>query len=98
MNMAEIRKEVKRMIAFSKSSGHIEMVDYKKSMSEQFEKLYKNLTIIDFTNDFLSIANGYQINTCNYTTFHIAQTHDLRTISCDDKKTAKEFFQWWVLN
>lgn len=98
MTMTEIRKEVKRMIAFSKANGNADLVDYYKSMSEQFEKLYKNLSISDFTTDFLSIANGYQINTCNYDTFHIAQTHDLHTISCVCKKEARKFFEWWVLN
>lgn len=98
MTMTEIRKEVKRMIAFSKANGNASMVDYYKFMSEQFEKLYKNLSISDFTSDFLSVANGYQINTVNYDTFHIAQTHDLHTISCTSKKVAREFFEWWVLN
>lgn len=98
MTMREIRKEVKRMIAFSKANGNADLVDYYKSMCEQFEELYKNLSISNFTSDFLKMANGYQINTGNYDTFHIAQTHDLHTISCDSKKEARKFFEWWVLN
>lgn len=98
MTMAEIRKEVKRMIAFSKANGNADLVAYYSVMAECFECLYKNLRVTYYPQEFLSVANGYQINTCNYDTFHIAQTHDLHTISCDSKKEARKFFEWWVLN
>lgn len=98
MTMAEIRKEIKELNAFSKAIGNTEIVEYRKIMCKQFEELYKNLSISNFTSDFLKMANGYQINTGNYDTFHIAQTHDLHTISCDSKNEARKFFEWWVLN
>lgn len=98
MTIREIRSKVKEMIRFSKNCGHVEMVAYYSVMAECFECLYKNLRVTYYPQEFLSVANGYQINTGNYDTFHIAQTHDLHTISCDSKKEARKFFEWWVLN
>lgn len=98
MTMAEIRKELKAMKNFAKCNGHKEMIAYYELMGKCFEELYKNLTISEMPHDFMSVANGYQIRTGNYKTFHIAQTHDLHTISCDSKAVARDFFQWWILN
>ena len=96
MTMVEIRKELKVMKNFAKCNGHFEMVAYYSVMAECFECLYKNLRVSYYPQEFLSVANGYQIITGNYKTFHIAQTHDLHTISCDSKAVARDFFQCWV--
>lgn len=98
MTIREIRSKVKEMIRFSKNRGHVEMVAYYSEMAEWFERLYKNLWVAYYPQEFLSLANGYQINTGNYDTFNILQTHDLHMISCDSKKEARKFFEWWVLN
>lgn len=98
MTMAEIRKELKNLKNFEKCKGHKEMVAFYELMSKYFEDLYKSLIIKDVPHVFMCVAKGYQIRTGNYKTVHIVQTHDLYIISCDSKKVARDFFQWWVLN
>lgn len=66
MTIREIRSKVNEMIRFSKNCGHVEMVAYYSVMAECFECLYKNLRVTYYPQEFLSVANGYQINTGNY--------------------------------
>ena len=88
MTIKQIRDEFKEGIRFSKRIGS-ELVDYQEDMQRTFEELWKYGFAENFSDDFLRFANGYQINTGNYSELHINQTFDLRSISAS-KAVAKD--------
>lgn len=98
MTIKELRNEAKRHINFSK---HIDesIGEYSKLIWEGLEKLYKNgflnLNEIPYGDDILSCANGYQINTENYETFHVSQTYDIKTVTAT-KTATRELMMFWL--
>lgn len=80
MTIKQIREKFKEHIKFSKMVIP-ELVDYQQDMQRTFEELWRYGTVEDFSDDFLKFANGYQINTGDYSDLHILQTLDLRRIS-----------------
>ena len=56
--------------------------EYYSEIKETFEELYNNGTT-NFSNDFLSFANGYQIRNNDYENLHILQTYDLHRINAN---------------
>lgn len=89
--MTQIRKEIKERKAFAVRMG-IDLADWYDDISRALESLWTNGFIADYevSTEVLKLANGYQINSGNYSTCHINQTFDLRSIKMD-KATVKEF-------
>lgn len=94
MTMKEFRKELNAKRNFAKSfiPGLVEWYD---EIEVVIETLWKQGFVTEYTNDMLKCANGFQINTCNYETFHVSQTFDLHTIKAD-KKATKEFAEFLI--
>lgn len=89
MTMKAFRTEIKNKQRFAAMIGE-EMVAYYKEIETVIENLWKNGFADNFSNDILSLANGYLVNSGNYEGCSIKQTWDLRSISMD-KATVKEF-------
>ena len=89
MTISCFRAEIKKRIRFAQLSGS-ELDGWYKEINESINSLWKNGFITDFSDEILALANGYQVNSGNYETFHVSQTFDLRSISAE-KKAVKEF-------
>ena len=96
MTMKEIRKGFANRRRFMKITGLTDLIGYVKQMQEEAELLYREGFILIPSDDFLRYANGYQINTGNYETFHINQTYDLRSITAT--KEAARGLAEYILN
>ena len=93
MTMSEIRKEFTSRKKFMKATGLDGLVGYMMQMQSEVELLYKEGFISIPSDELLAYANGYQINTGNYTTMHIAQHYDLKSIAAT-KEAAKELAEY----
>lgn len=100
MTMNEIKKAVKNHMDFCNKSGLEELADWLGDMLKACENLYNygGLRGYEVSDDMLKAANGFQCRTGNYETLHIYQTLDLRSIYIDDKKTAREFAEYALLD
>ena len=98
MTIKELRNEAKEQRDFLK---HIDesLVEYSELIWKGLEELYKNgfvnLNEVPYGDDILSCANGYQINTENYETFHVSQTYDIKVVSAT-KTATKELMAFWL--
>ena len=98
MTIKELRNEAKSLINYLR---HIDesLGDYSELVWKGLEELYKNgfvdLNRVPYGDDILSCANGYQINTENYETFHVSQTYDIKTVSAT-KTATKELMAFWL--
>lgn len=93
MTMKEIRAELEQIIVCMAHTGRSAVVGYYNTLGECFERFYKTLEVNNMPSEFIEVARSYQIHTGNYKTFPIAEN----TVTCDSKKVARDFFQWWVL-
>lgn len=98
MTMTEIRKTIRARKLFTRRVGN-DLTDYYNDISRALEGLWRDGYVAgyDVSSDVLSLANGYQVSTGNYDTFHISQTYDLRSISVDDKQAVKEFGEFILM-
>ena len=98
MTIKYLREEAKNLTRYLR---HIDesLGDYNEMVWEGLEELYKNgyvnLNEVPYGNDILRYANGYQIDTENYKTFHVYQTYDIKSISAT-KTAAKELMARWL--
>lgn len=82
MTMTEMRKAYKANRAFAVNTpGMEELARYYDGVKNTLETLWKLGIVTDFDNDFLKVANGYQISTQDYEGIHINQTYDLHSIT-----------------
>lgn len=98
MTIKYLRNEAKRHINFSyridESLGaYCELIW--KGLEELYKNGFVNLNEIPCGDDILSCANGYQINTENYETFHVSQTYDIKVVSAT-KTATKELMAFWL--
>lgn len=94
MTMTEMRKAYKSKRDFAANTPGLEgLVWYYDSMKQTLETLWKEGTTTNFDNDFLKIANGYQISKQEYEGLHILQTLDLHRITAT-KAVVKELAEW----
>ena len=101
MKMQIIREKAKSQIEFARETAGLEaLASYIEYMLDACNKLYTNGFVKDWevTDDLLRLANGFQARTGNYGTFHISQTWDLRVVKVDDRKTARDFAEYALLN
>lgn len=71
------------------------LVWYYDSVKKTLETLWNEGTVTEFDNDFLKVANGYQISTGDYEGIQILQTLDLHRITATKsvvKELAGRFF------
>ena len=99
MTMTEIRKKFKELKGISKHNPNPEMaammVEYWNDFQNIIEEIWSNGFSTNYSEEFLKVANGFQINTGNYTTCHISDTYDLHCIKMD-KVTVKEFAAYFL--
>lgn len=92
MTLKEIRTEVKNKIKRYTEMGELEWVNDVKYISNVFEELYKEGTIVHFLVEVLRIANHFAIIEEDVT---VLQTYDLHRIIAT-KKAAKEMYSMWL--
>lgn len=92
MTIAQIRKEIKERKAFAVNMG-IDLGGWYDEIARTINALWADGFTSEFSDDILQLANGFQINTCNYETCHISQTFDLHCIKMD-RATVKEFAEF----
>lgn len=96
MTMTEMRKAYKSKRDFAARIQGLEgLVWYYDSTKRTLETLWKEGATTEFTNDFLKVANGYQISTGDYEGIHINQTYNLHSITATKqvvKELAERFF------
>lgn len=96
MTMTEMRKAYKANRTFAANTPGLEsLVWYYDSVKDTLETLWKAGTTTKFDNDFLKVANGYQISTGDYEGIQILQTLDLHRITASKnvvKELAERFF------
>ena len=96
MTMTEMRKAYKANRSFAANTPGLEsLVWYYDSVKDTLETLWKNGTTTEFGNDFLKVANGYQVRTQDYEGIKILQTLDLHRITATKavvKELAECFF------
>lgn len=99
MTMTEIRKKFKMLKGISKRNSNPEMaammVEYWNDFQNTIEEIWANGFSANYSEEFLKVANGFQINTGNYATCHISDTYDLHCIKMD-KATVKEFAAYFL--
>lgn len=98
MTIKYLRNEAKRKINFSNRIDE-SLGEYCELIWKGLEELYKNgfvnLNEVPYGDDILASANGYQINTENYETFHVSQTYDIKVVSAT-KTATKELMAFWL--
>lgn len=97
MTMTEIRKSFKNQIETSRRFNNEIIEEYITSMLNTFEDLYKNGTTVDFDDEFLRFANGFQTTSGEYENLTILQTFDLHRINAT-KKVVKEMMIRFIEN
>lgn len=99
MTIKELRNEANEHFKFEAMAIGEELAEYSKCIWESFETLYKegyiNLNLVPYGDDILALANGYQFRTGNYSTCHISQTFDLKSITAN-KTATKEMMNLWL--
>ena len=97
MTIKYLRNEAKELTRYLRRIDE-SLGNYNEMVWEGLEELYKNgyvnLNEIPYGDDILSCANGYQIDTENYETFHIYQTYDIKSVSAT-KTATKELIARW---
>ena len=92
MTMKEFRKKIREQKESALRLG-IDLAGWYDEIKYVIETLWKDGFVDQYSRDILKLANGFQISTGNYETFHILQTYDLHSITAD-KKATKEFAEF----
>lgn len=98
MTIKYLREQAKELSRYLRTIDE-SLGDYNEMVWEGLDELYKNgyvnLNEVPYGNDILSCANGYQIDTENYDTFHVNQTYDIKSVSAT-KTATKELMARWL--